>query len=47
MTRITPCPCCGTFDCLNIDHDPYQTQAYNDLASQWRGEYISEEFQQK
>lgn len=50
MTPITPCPCCGKFPdqgCLNIDHDPYQTQEWNNIASQIRSEGQYEEFYQK
>lgn len=47
LTPITPCPCCDRFDCLNIDHNPYQTAEYNALASQWRGEANLEEFHGK
>jgi hypothetical protein len=47
LQKITPCPCCNGFDCLNIDHDPYQTVEYNQLASKWRDEGSWEEFYQK
>ncbi len=47
MQKITPCPCCNGFDCLNIDHNPYQTKEWNELASQARSQGESEEFHQK